>query len=193
MVLFKFLHRYLPTQYRGASFLTGIQATRGSAGPNTRSPAPMRPVQAFGFVDLTMTDFITAFLLASQLQRSRRRRTIRAILRPDPAIRDRASLEQLQVQPSSPMGRSSMGEGVASDCLSEVSWREASMGSRHLSIGDDENLGGPPPSPRRQTLDGRTTELEGDPRTPTPYTLSGLSQVPEFPQRCRGVSQVISM
>jgi len=38
-------------------------------------------VQAFGYVDLTVTDFVTALLLAAQLQQCRRRRTVEALLR----------------------------------------------------------------------------------------------------------------
>jgi len=55
---------------------------RQSQGLATLFPKLFAPscVQAFGYVDLTVTDFVTALLLAAQLQQCRRRRTVAALL-----------------------------------------------------------------------------------------------------------------
>lgn len=65
-------------------------------------------------------------------------------------------------QPGSPAARQSSRDCAVAVCRSEASWREGSTGSGYDSFGDGEAEGGQPPSPRRHTRDGRTTEREGE-------------------------------
>jgi hypothetical protein len=55
-------------------------------------------MQLFQFVDFTASDALTAFLLASRLQRFRRRRVLEALLqrrRPEAAVQRRPTLQGL--------------------------------------------------------------------------------------------------